>query len=604
MPALSRSGGWGAPVSATDAPVKGSWGGRREGAGGKPLTDEERLRRRNASEQEAGSADDPVAEIAAAIGLSPRVAKLRPELAETCEVVPPGEHFARFCATYLRHHQRVPGGPKPGSPFELVEYQREFFNEALEVDDGGSRAWSTAVMVIPRKNGKTTINSALALYFCSPADGEEMPEVILAAAAKKQAGKLYDHARAFIDHPRYAVPALRALFLAGASELRCPAMGGKIERVAGDGDNNHSLDPSAVVADELHTWSTPKQCENWRALTTADGGRLDPLVVGISTEGADDDNELARLLERVVEGDATEVEHRRPGLTIYRDRGSRILVFVYAVSSSATLADIDEFMQANPAPWRTRERVAQDLANRRNDEPTRLRLYGNRRGAGAGRWIADDKIDQLVARGSGVEIPAKAAQVVVAVDGAISRDTTACSWSWRSPGGLIVQRSRVWSCREDRPHDVFVPGGRLDNDLVRDYILENLVPAFGVELVFYDERYFETQAKDLSDQGLMCVEMHQGKTEMRAAWDEYYHDVHEGTAPTIALGGEPRSLATLRQHIRNAVGSLTDRGWYVTKKGGKNSILVIDGLASCVMGAYGVRHFTDFKPKSRRAYSW
>ena len=475
-------------MSTIEEKPKGTWGGRRAGAGGKPLTDEERLRRRNARDEDAKPLGDPVEEVAQAIGLSPRVAKLRPDLAERYEVVSPGEHFARFCETYLRHHQRVPGGPPPGSPFELVEYQREFFDEALEVDDQGSREWSTAVMVIPRKNGKTTINSALATYFCSPADGEEMPEVILAAAAKKQAGKLYDHARTFIDHPRYSVPELRRLFLAGATEIRCPAMGGKIERVAGDGDNDRSLDPSVVIADQLHTWSTPKQCENWRALTTADGSRLDPLVVGISTEGADDDNELARLLERVTDGATTEVEHRRAGLTIYRDRESRILIYVYAISSSATLHNLDEFVQANPAPWRTRERIAQDLANRRNDEPTRLRLYGNRRGAGAGRWIADDKIDQLIERGRGLEIPVKAGDVVVAVDGAISRDTTACSWSWRHASGVIVQRSRVWSCREDRPHDVFVPGGRLDNDLVRDFILEQLVPKFGVELVFYDER--------------------------------------------------------------------------------------------------------------------
>jgi hypothetical protein len=71
----------------------------------------------------------------------------------------------------------------------------------------------------------------------------------------------------------------------------CPSIAGTIRRVAGDGDNNQSLDPHVVIADELATWKTPKQRENLRALTTAGGGRRDPFFLFISTETDDDESE-------------------------------------------------------------------------------------------------------------------------------------------------------------------------------------------------------------------------------------------------------------------------------------------------------------------------
>jgi phage terminase large subunit-like protein len=577
------------------ASAEGKWGGRRHGKSVEEHVRDGTFRpdRHDPDwqpKQKPIAIADPVEYVAERIGLSPRAAALRPDLAERFEVVSAGEHLHRFGLHFCKHTRAVPEGPPLGSPFGLEMYQRAFFDEALSVDEYGHRIFGFAVLLIPRKCGKTTGSSLASLYMASPADGEHRPEVILAAGFLKQTGKLWDNASAFITDPRYGSEELRKLFLAQANAILCPSVGGRIERVAGDGDSNHSLDPHVVVCDELHVWRTPKQRENWRALTTAQGGRTDPLILAISTEGDGDDNELAQLLERIEADEATERERRTPQLTVYRNRDAGELVFKYAIGSKATLADLDEFVGANPASWRTRERIARDLAGRRVDDQTKLRLYGNRRGGGAGRWISDERWEESYSLD---EIP-EGAPIVVGVDGARTRDTTAVGWAWLRDDGRVLVRSRVWSTRDDAPHDVYVPG-RLDNNLARDFIRDVLMEEHETSLLFYDERYFSTQADDLSADGMTVVEMHQGKPEMNAAWDEFYEAVHEGLVPRVLHNGD----RVLRAHVQAAGGVKTERGWKVSKierKGPREK--PIDALAAVVMARYGTVHFSDFrKPK-------
>src|SRR2546423_1706730 len=221
---------------------------------------------------------------------------------------------APVCRLLLPAHPRVPDGSELGSPFELEDWEVELFDEALAVDENGHRIYSFVVLVIPRKCGKTAIAALVVLYLALPADGEHRPEVILAAGFLKQTARLWESASAFIVDPKFGSPELPELFLVMANAIKCPSVAGAIERVVGDGDSNHSLDPHAVFADELHVRKTPKQREDWRALTTAQGGRTDPLIPVISTEGDGDDNELALLLERIESDESTERSGARRSL--------------------------------------------------------------------------------------------------------------------------------------------------------------------------------------------------------------------------------------------------------------------------------------------------
>jgi phage terminase large subunit-like protein len=510
-----------------------------------------------------------------------------------------GPHFTKFCGTHCNHTQLVEGGPPPGSPFALEPFQSEFWDEALELDPStGRRVYSRVGMVRPRKNGKTTELAAFSLYTGGPWDGERRPTVILAGGSKEQAGELRDQAAAFIEDPVAGSQRLRSKFVVQKIAITCPENGGVIRRVAGDGKLNHSLNPHIVAADELHAWQTPRQRENWKALTTAQGARTDPMVAFITTEGEGDDDELFDLMERIRSSVGTEIEKRHRCLTIYRNRRAGMLVYVYAAPPGTDLDDVETIKLANPASWRTLERLAKDLADPLVDENTKRRLYLCQRTSSALQWIDDDAWEAC--RRPNLKIP-RNGLITLGVDAARTRDTTALVWSWMARDGrTVVQRGRVWTCTEGRVEaglaHVFVPGGRLDNDLVRDFIRTRLLPDYNCRLLFFDERYFDTQANDLSKDGMTVVEMHQGKPEMQAAWDEYYAAVYGGPSPAIAHDGD----RVFDQHRRKALGSKTERGWHVSKKRGD----VIDELAAAVMSRYGCLHFGQWKPVSRRAVSW
>lgn len=503
-----------------------------------------------------------------------------------------GPHFAAFTEACCRHTQ----GGFAGQPYVQEEHEREFFDEALEFDENGRRVWHVVGLVEPRKNGKTTRCAGLALYLASPAEGEARPKVVLAAGSKEQAGEGWDQITAFIEDPKYGSPQLAGLFRAMKSSIVCPANGGVIQRVAGDGKLNHSLNPSVVVADELHAWITPRQKENWKALTTAQGGRQDPLVVFISSEGEGDGNVLAEVLDRVRADPNTEVEERRPGLTIYRNRDAKVLVYVYAVPKGSSIADVAAFKLANPASWRTEDRLRRDLLDPMVDEPTKRRLYGNERVQRRDTWIKEE----VWAGALSFEPAPPDVVMTLGADAARTRDTTAVGWAWRTADGRVCVDARVWSVREDKPHHVFVPGGRLDNNLARDFIRDELLPAFACRLLFYDERYFDTQANDLSNDGMTVVEMHQGKPEMIAAWDEFYADLHEGPEPkTLHAANE-----VLDAHVAAAVGIKTERGWKVSKSPRGETAPPIDGLAAVVMARFGLVHFGDYVKQRRNTLQW
>lgn len=581
---------------------KGTWGGARVGSGPKPLTDEQRLARqlekRGADVRQAIEIPELMASL---IGLSPRMAIAYPSLVNKYPVVTPGEHVANFSRVYCQYHQLgevAEGGPKLGEPVELVDFEREFLDEALSTDDNGRRIYKRTGEIIGRKNRKTTKASILSLYFASPADGEHRPVVVQAAGVLNQAGKLYNTTRAFIDDKRFGSELLLQMFVPLMNHILCPPNGGEIFRVAGDGDNNMSLDPHVVMSDELHTWKTPRQRENWKALTTAQGGRLDPFILFFSTEGDGDDDELAGLMERIDNAADTEVEERRPGLTIYRNMPAGLLVFKYAAPTTIVengvkrpidLDDVEQIKLANPAPWRTIKRLKEDLVDPMNDKATKLRLYGNVRGGGPGRWISDEAWAACYSEHETIPLDAP---IWLGADGARTRDTTAIGWCWLNEVGQLIVRCRVWSTRQEVAHHVFVPG-RLNNDLARDFIRDVLVKNYDVKRLGYDERYFDDQADDLSEEdGLVVVEMQQNAAPMQDAWDDFYERIHEGAIPGVLHDGDP----VLRAHVRAAGGVKTERGWRVSKI---KSERPIDGLAAIVLASYAssiVEEPTDIQP--------
>jgi phage terminase large subunit-like protein len=82
-----------------------------------------------------------------------------------------------------------------GQPFRLTDWQRQQIIAPLfgTLLPDGRRQYRTAFVEIPRKNGKTQLAAALALYLLF-ADGEAGAEVYSAAADKDQARLVFGEA--------------------------------------------------------------------------------------------------------------------------------------------------------------------------------------------------------------------------------------------------------------------------------------------------------------------------------------------------------------------------------------------------------------------------
>ena len=151
----------------------------------------------------------------------------------------------------------------------------------MAVGDDGGTIWSSVALILPRKNGKTTLLSAFALY--DLLENEGSPEILLAAGSDKQAGRLFDQCASFLKRsPELLARVALREYVGEIQRIDAP---GKLLRMTSKGETLHGYNPSLVVIDELHTWTTPRLAKAWTALTTAGGAGQRTQVFTISTVG-------------------------------------------------------------------------------------------------------------------------------------------------------------------------------------------------------------------------------------------------------------------------------------------------------------------------------
>lgn len=163
------------------------------------------------------------------------------------------------------------------------------------VGDDGLRTIRWALIGIAKKNGKTELCAALALFFAfgpSGPDGEAEPAalVVCAAGSDAQADLVFGAASRMAE----LSPTLSLILEAYESEIICPSLiGSKVVRVAAaakatsstlDGKNIY-----VVICDELHCWEGNGARVVWDVLTNGTVTRRQPLVLQITTAGFDRD---------------------------------------------------------------------------------------------------------------------------------------------------------------------------------------------------------------------------------------------------------------------------------------------------------------------------
>lgn len=179
-----------------------------------------------------------------------------------------GERIVRFiesCCPLTR-------GSAAGQFMSLRPWQRE-----LVVDLAASGA-RRAYVQMPRKNGKSLLGAALALYNLM-ADGEEGAEVYSVAGSRDQARMVFDTASRMVALDRWLSRNLRRY----RYEIVHPATGSKYKVIAAEAGHAEGLNPSCVIFDEVHVLGSDRRL--WDTMNLGSGTREAPLVLGITTPG-------------------------------------------------------------------------------------------------------------------------------------------------------------------------------------------------------------------------------------------------------------------------------------------------------------------------------
>lgn len=218
----------------------------------------------------------------------------KPELAE---------RFFKFC-TYLKHYK----GAFQGKSFELMDWQKFVFGSIYGWVNKTNDIWrfKAVYIEVPRKNGKTTLASACALY--DSAFIEKTGAEIYAVATKEdQAKLLYGDCKAYINQSAELENIFEILTGRSILYVKGSARTSFIKPLGSDSKRLDGLNPLAVYADELHAW---QKRELWDVMEDAFGARQQYRILSITTAGYDrqgvcykEREHLVRILEKQIESE-------------------------------------------------------------------------------------------------------------------------------------------------------------------------------------------------------------------------------------------------------------------------------------------------------------
>ena len=431
-----------------------------------------------------------------------------------------------------------------GLPFVILAWERMVILALFAVRADGLRLVRWALIGIAKKNGKTELCAALALYFAfgpSGPDGEPEPSalVVCAAGNDAQADLVFGAARKMAE----LSPSLSQILEVYESEIVCPTLpGSRIVRVAAAAKKTSStLDgPNiyVVICDELHCWEGNGARVVWDTLTNGGVTRRQPMVLQITTAGFDKETVCGEQYDYGVAVASGEVID--PGF------------FFWWVQAPAGADRFDPAVieASNPSfgVTVTLEFYLDQLSKK--TEAVFRRFFLNQWTESSESWLAEGQWE-LLSVGPFTFAPGSA--LWTGTDASTKHDSTAhviAQWHDCNPGcpgwndadidraaqGAGSRKLRLQAKVWERPYDPKtrrpiedwrLPIAEVEN-FVRDLGREFGVGPDGVRACGYDPMLFERSAQQLSLEGLPMEEVPQTDARMVPACQGLYQLIAEG----------------------------------------------------------------------------
>lgn len=478
-----------------------------------------------------------------------------------------GPAVARFSQQFIR----VREGVHAGRPFTLTQWQEWVVNALLATAEDGLYCSKMDLLMIPRKNGKTSIIAIIVLYALLTAEPEA--QIYSAAKTQSQARIVFDMIKSWIRANR----SLQKIFKIEDSYSRIVNVktGAFYKALASDGGATNGLNPALVIFDELHAveglTTSAKANEFWASLSSGGGAQPNYKLIVISTAGANvEDSILGSLYKRgmaMINGDS-------------KDTGFTFMC--WQAPDDAEIEDEACWYLANPNLAEgilLLENIRSDFRSyaatglhtfRRNILNQWVSIQGE-------RYVPDylwaDSTDLTAA------IP-KGAHVTVGFDGSLTDDSTVIVYMDYKTG--VFKTWQAW----ERPANIPKKDWRVPVEEVRTS-MERLFTTHRVLLLYADNSYFEADvvrwAKEYNWPVTSVPQAGSRMIEGGIAWKKRLAE-KEISHPADD---------TLDRHMQNAF--IGENGRY--RKATKGSTGKIDALVASVLASMARDHLIE---KSKR----
>lgn len=196
---------------------------------------------------------------------------------------------------WIERHCRVPDGKHCGEPLRLLPFQKDFLRLVYD-NPAGTR---TAILSIPRKNGKTVLSAAMMLYHLLGPGAVRNSQLYSTANDHKQASIVFEAAcKMCLMSPTL----VRWIEITDSRKtIRCKELGTVYRSLSSDSKGAHGLSPIFTIHDEVGQVRGPKS-RLIEAISTASSAHENPLEIFISTQAETDSDLFSIMIDGALTG--------------------------------------------------------------------------------------------------------------------------------------------------------------------------------------------------------------------------------------------------------------------------------------------------------------
>lgn len=239
-------------------------------------------------------------------------------------------HAIEFVENYCKHSK----GKMGGKPFIMELWQKALvaatFGVVHKID--GTRKHREVILVVARKNGKSTLASAIGLYM-QIADGEPGAEVFAVATKKDQAKIIWSEAKRMVKKSPVLLKRIKPL----VGEMVSDFNDSFFKPLGSDSDTLDGLNVHGALLDEIHAW---KDKNLYDVIVDGTTAREEPIIFITTTAGT--------IRELVYDMKYEECERIIQGYDDDSYVDERVLPIIYELDSRKEWVDESCWPKANP----------------------------------------------------------------------------------------------------------------------------------------------------------------------------------------------------------------------------------------------------------------